>query len=433
LGLVADTSDQKQSDGEDRIVSKILFVDDDDRILKGIKRMLWHTDYPWKTAFATSGAEALRMLDQDTYDVIVSDMRMPNMDGASLLAEVRDKYPEVIRIILSGYSEEEAVLRTVGPAHQFLAKPCNSEQLIETINASLNLHQLLKDEGFRKLVGGMKNLPSLPDVYAKFLGALQDEYSSSKTIAEIISQDVALTAETLKLTNSAFFGLPQQVRSLEQAVSLLGTETMRALVLVAGFYGQYQGDSEIGARIRVLSQRCLEIGMTAQLIAKSLGLEGRDVDFASCAGVLSHIGTLALLANERDRYKQVVQQIEQGGKTVIEAERKVLGCTHQEIGAYLLGVWGFSDPIVAAVAYHHEPSCSVSRALSPLTAVHLAQEFVKPHPNETAGDAAWIAGMDEAYLKELELPKTVTQLLVEFEKTRTWSHGVGEPPPDAVD
>jgi len=418
--MVANKTDQKKSDREGRVVFKILFVDDDDRILKGIKRMLWHTDYPWKAVFANSGAEALQMLDQDTYDVIVSDMRMPNMDGASLLAEVRDKYPEVIRIILSGYSEEEAVLRTVGPAHQFLAKPCNSEQLIETINASLNLHQLLKKEEFRKLVGGMKNLPSPPDVYAKFLGALQDEYTSSKTIADIISQDVALTAETLKLTNSAFFGLPQQVRNLEQAVSLLGIETLRALVLVAGFYGQYQGDSESGARIRVLSQRCLEIGMAAQLIAKLLGLEGRDVGFASCAGVLSHIGTLALLANERSRYKQVIQLIEEGGKTVIEAERKVLGCTHQEIGAYLLGVWGFSDPIVAAVAYHHEPSSYIPRVLIPLTAVHLAQEFVKPHPDEATGDAAWIAGMDEAYLKEVGLSKTVPQLLAEFEKTRTW-------------
>jgi HD-like signal output (HDOD) protein/ActR/RegA family two-component response regulator len=389
---------------------RVLFVDDESRILKGIKRMLWEADVSWKVSYATSGSEALETIAKETFDVIVSDMRMPGMDGAALLAEVKKEHPSIVRIILSGYAEEEAILRTVSPAHQYLAKPCEADVLIDTVNRSYELRRYLKECDVREVIGGLENLPSPPGVYARFLQDIQKPSSSAKSVAKIIASDVALTAETLKLTNSAFFGLPQRIESIEHAVSMLGLDTLRALVLVAGFYSKHAGSSATLERIKLLSNRCLTIGMASRKIALSIGLEGLAADQACCAGVLSHVGTLAIVSNYEKQFEEAVRQVEVDDSNIVEAERKVLGATHQEIGAYLLGLWGFTDPILEAVAFHHEPGKSSSKSPSPLAAVHIAQEIVKIQSAGAENEGVWAKGIDENYLGTIGVTKSVEEL-----------------------
>jgi DNA-binding NtrC family response regulator len=101
----------------------ILFVDDEPNVLQGLQRMLRHMRADWDMRFVDSGHAALDAMENERFDAVVTDMRMPGMDGAELLAEVRRRDSGVVRVILSGYSDAESVMRTVGPAHQFLAKP----------------------------------------------------------------------------------------------------------------------------------------------------------------------------------------------------------------------------------------------------------------------------------------------------------------------
>lgn len=389
---------------------KVLFVDDEARILKGIKRMLWEAEVSWKVSYAESGPEDLETISQQAFDVIVTDMRMPGMDGAALLAEVKKENPSMVRIILSGYAEEQAILRTVSPAHQYLAKPCEADILIDTVNRSYELRQYLKESNVRKVIGGLENLPSPPDVYARFLQDIEKPTSSAKSVAKIIASDVALTAETLKLTNSAFFGLPLRVENIEHAVSMLGLDTLRALVLVAGFYSKHMGSSYALEQIKLLSNRCLTIGMVSRKIALSLGLAGLAADQACCAGVLSHVGTLAIVSNYENQFEEIIRRLENENLNIVEAERKVLGATHQEVGSYLLGLWGFTDPILEAVAFHHEPDKSPSKLPSPLTAVHIAQEIVKTQSKGTEQEGVWARGIDEGYLGSIGIGQTVAEL-----------------------
>jgi HD-like signal output (HDOD) protein/CheY-like chemotaxis protein len=390
---------------------KVLFVDDEARILKGIKRMLWEAEVSWKVSYAESGAEALKTISQQAFDVIVTDMRMPGMDGASLLSAVKKEHPSIVRIILSGFAEEEAILRTVSVAHQYLAKPCDADILIDAVNRAYLIRQYLKESNVRKVISGLENLPSPPDVYTRFLQDIEKPTSSAKSIAKIIESDVALTAQTLKLTNSAFFGLPQRVeKKIEHAVSMLGLDTLRALVLVAGFYSKHIGSSRALEHIKLLSNRCLTIGMVSRKIALSLGLEGLAADQACCAGVLSHVGTLAIVSNYENQFEKIIRRIENENLNIVEAERKVLGATHQEVGSYLLGLWGFTDPILEAVAFHHEPGKSLSKSPSPLAAVHIAQEIVKKKSQGTEQEGIWAKGIDEAYLRKIGVSQTVAQL-----------------------
>ena len=112
---------------------RIVFVDDEVNILNGIRRSLRGMRTSWDMEFFTSGQAALDGLSKAPAEVVVSDMRMPEMDGAQLLSQVKDRWPQTVRFILSGFSNEEAILRTICPSHQYRANPCESETLITAI------------------------------------------------------------------------------------------------------------------------------------------------------------------------------------------------------------------------------------------------------------------------------------------------------------
>ena len=96
---------------------RVLFVDDEPKILEGLQRMLRSMRHEWEMEFALGGPSAMEALNSRPFDVVVTDMRMPGMDGAMLLSQVRGLHPQIVRIVLSGHSDQELVLSSVGPAH----------------------------------------------------------------------------------------------------------------------------------------------------------------------------------------------------------------------------------------------------------------------------------------------------------------------------
>ena len=188
-------------------MKKILFVDDEPHILSGLQRMLRGNRNEWEMQFVGSGAEALAKLAAAPFDVIVTDMRMPGMDGAELLTRVRANFPDVVRICLSGYSSVESAMKVVGLAHQYLSKPCDPNVLKTTIVRACALRDHLHDPLLRQALSRMENVPSLPTNYQAILAELNCPEPSLAKIGEVISQDIAMTAKILQLVNSSFFGL----------------------------------------------------------------------------------------------------------------------------------------------------------------------------------------------------------------------------------
>jgi len=370
---------------------RLLFVDDEEHVLEGLRRMLRGMRGQWDMVFVDSGEKALEILEQAPFDVVVSDMRMPGMDGAELLGEVQKRHPDTARIILSGYAEKDSVLRTVGPTHQYLAKPCDQEMVVATIERVLGLRGLLASEGLRRLVAGLRTLPTPSAVYFELLRELDSADASAASVAAIISRDIALTSQTLRLVNSAYFALPTKATTSLQAVQLLGLETIKSVVLSAGMFSQYLGDEGLTSTLETLNRRCFAIGVVAKAIAEAEGLDKLVIEHARCAGVLSHLGTLLLVATWPGRFRKAVDLVENAGTgadtddgggerrrfAITEAEQQVFEADHAALGAYLLGLWGFSGPIVEAVAYHHEPRRSRCREVNALTAVHAAQYLTR--------------------------------------------------------
>jgi len=362
----------------------IVFVDDEANILRGLQRMLRDKRDKWDMTFANSAEEALGIMENKEPVAVVSDMRMPKMDGAQLLTKVSDRHPNAVRIILSGYSDQASIFRTVGPAHQYLAKPCQRETLIDTIKCSLDLRDLLHSDDLRQLAAGIKTLPTPPQVYFDLIRELDSPDASVASVADIIASDVAMSTTVLKLTNSAYFSLSTEITTPLQAVKLLGFETIKALTLVVGVFDQFTGGGKRTKMLERLSHRSLIIGLLAQSIAKMENMEGRIVDQASCAGTLSHVGTLLLVAKWPKKFNEAISLIENEGLGIVEAEKRVFGACHAELGAYLLGLWGFTHPIIEAVAYHHEPYRSSNTNISVLTLVHMAQYLTRSEEKEDA-------------------------------------------------
>ncbi|MHC4183143.1 MAG: HDOD domain-containing protein, partial [Planctomycetota bacterium] len=224
---------------------KILFVDKDPKVINELRTMLGSMHQKWEMKFAMSGEEALNFMDISPFDVVVSDMRLPKMDGAELLSTVMECYPETVRILLSNPLDKEMALRSVKSVHQFLAKPCSADTINYTIERTCSLRDLLRDETLKKIVTGIRNLPSLPSLYNLIIKEMQSEEPSLKKVGRIISQDVSMSAKILQLINSAIFGLPQKITDPQQAAIYLGTDTLKALVLSIHIFSSFTEDAEL--------------------------------------------------------------------------------------------------------------------------------------------------------------------------------------------
>jgi HD-like signal output (HDOD) protein/CheY-like chemotaxis protein len=381
----------------------VLFVDDDENMLAGLQRMLRPLRHEWYMKFVNSGPAALDAMAEESFHAIVSDMRMPDMDGVQLLSEVSRRYPETVRLILSGFSEAESVMRTVGPAHQFLAKPCPPDLLIDVLRRSMALRQMLSSDVMRGLVAGIKNLPTPPETFFRLIRYIEDPNASFAGAAQIIERDVAMTAELLKTTNSAYFALPARVTSPLQAIRVLGFEILRSLVLQVGIFQSFRGQAKEQALMEAVNRDSFRVAHIARRIAKQEGFEMNRVEECFCAGMLCSVGALVLLDCLPASFAKVKARVLEG-EDPIEAELGEFHATQFQLGAYLLGLWGFKNSIVEAVAFADQPGSQPASRLDVSAVVHVARVLAGPFPGFTLGEGNGEAGrmpLDMGYLTQL--------------------------------
>ena len=349
-------------------MKRILFVDDDASILDALKNLLRRQRHEWEMLFALGGAAAVAELEKAPFDVVVTDMRMPGMDGAALLTLVRDRYPSTARIVLSGHADQEAVVRALPVTHQFLNKPCDAATLRGVIERTCNLTKLLENEATRAVIGKLDRLPSPPATYHRLTLELGKKDATSRSVAAVLEEDPAMSAKVLQLVNSAYFGLAHRVASVTQAVSYLGLGVLRALALNAHVFGALEGT--------VVSRATLdEVQRTALATATVAKQKIRDRALASdafTAGIVHDIGRLVVALGMPAKFREISELSQREGRPLHLVEEAVLGVTHAEVGAYLLGVWGLPFSVVESTALHHAPGRAGSDPGELLLAIHLA-------------------------------------------------------------
>jgi len=375
-------------------VKRILFVDDESNVLDGIRRMLHGDRKRWQIDFAVGGEAALQKCEAAQFDVVVSDMRMPGMDGATLLGHIRDRYPNTVRIVLSGYAEAALATQVVHVAHRFLNKPCNATELQTTIERVCTLQDLLCTPEIRQVIGAVGALPSLSSTYTALTQAVQNPDTSINHVADIIEQDIAMSAKVLQLVNSAFFGLAQRVTSLQSAVVHLGMETIKNLALASETFRVFSPHS--GGIPPSVYEAIQQHSHRTASIAWRLPVEAKDRDATALAALLHDIGRLVLASKMPDRFHAVTSRTRERECEPFEAEEELLHTSHAEIGAYLLGLWGMPNVVVEAIAHHHRPTRIPHSGFDSSIAIYVADLLA----NELETD-----GVDSAS-RELELAES---------------------------
>jgi len=383
---------------------RLLFVDDEVMLLDGLRRALHGMRSEWEMKFVASGEEALQELGRANYDAVITDMRMPHMDGAELLEKVKKRHEGVVRIVLSGQSDKEAVLRSIDPTHQFLAKPCNLEELKLRLNLAFSMRDLLDNAPLKAIVARMRAIPSLPVLYNELTKALEDHGTSLTELEQIIEKDVAMATKVLQLANSAFMGARGQVSSLLQAVSLIGTETIRTLALSMHVFSRLETNSAAAPYVAELWSHSVEVASLARQIACFEGQSRAVVEQCFSAGLLHDVGKAILLAEMPLEYRQILRDPDFKSNTLVTLETERFGCSHAQVGAYLMSIWGLPAPLVYAVAMHHQPMGDAQSQFSCLTAVYFADVFA------AESDVAPLnrdIEIDMDYVKRLELCERV--------------------------
>jgi HD-like signal output (HDOD) protein len=375
---------------------RILFVDDDRVVLQGLERMLFEMDDRWEMVFADSPEGALRAFETARFDVIVTDARMPEMDGVSLLARVRAEHPDVVRIILTGHAELEATLRALPVAHSFLTKPCKPAVLVDALQRSCALRSLLDQEELRTLAGGVAGLPVKPEVYSRLTEAIANPDAETAHIARIVSEDLGLSSKVLHLTNSAFFGTCKRFVSVEQAVTFIGLRMLRKLVLSAEVFTAFDPSPFFdGAALAAEQRHALACAGIARAIAGDAQRE-----HAFLAGMLHDVGKLVWAAHAPELRERMNRERTAGQSLSPATEQSTAGTVHGRLGAYLLGLWGLEYPLLEAVAYHHEPASADTSGLDLPTIVHVADALAHEIENEHDGIEA-DSMLDMAHLERL--------------------------------
>lgn len=338
-------------------MTRILFVDDEPLLLDALRAGLRRDRHRWQMHFAEGGREALALMAEEPVDILVTDVRMPGMDGAELLARVREAHPATARIVLSGQADEPTARRLVNLAHQCLAKPARPEELRTVLERTSWLRELLDDERLREAVGGVDQLPVLPTVFAGVSRLAEDPGSATRDVAAVIATDPGLCAKVMQMANSAFFGRARPITDIGEAVGFLGISTMRYLVLSLEVLDAFER-APAGARpvLAGVQRRALATGDLARRMALSSPQVSPDDAFLS--GVLHDVGLLVLAA------------------TTAPDEMARICAGHPEVGGYLLGLWGLSPLIVEAVAHHHAPVPPSSGGVDLGLIVHVAQALV---------------------------------------------------------
>ncbi len=328
---------------------KILFVDDEKQILRALKRLFINSNYD--VHFANSGQEALKVLDEIEVDLVVTDIRMPEMDGLQLLRRVKDAHPLTLRVALSGYTDNKKVFNALEDnlAKLYLFKPWDNKELTAMVGRLFELEDILKDKNLLDIINNLDELPTVPDLYSD-LCRMVEENADVDVISKKLEEDPAIASKLLRVANSAFYGA--KTGSIAQAIMYIGLINVKNIVLTNAIF------EGIGVDREIQDQLWKHVNLTNKLMNAIYQkcLYKRVPNMFASAGLLHDIGRVIIFKYYMDKYKAAMKLAEnQPNSHLRDLEKELIGVDHCQIGGYLLNWWEIPVPIIESAVYHHNP------------------------------------------------------------------------------
>lgn len=351
---------------------KVLFVDDNKSLIDSFKNYFDKMPKKWAPIYQTDPLKAMDILIFGDIDIIVTDIHMPEINGVTLLDFVKKEHPDIIRIAISGESDTPEMLAKAKNAHRYIQKPVDLNSLRSVIERVSSLETLIANKDTRKIVASLDVIPTTPKVYRELLSELNRDDGSLKRISELVAEDPGLTAGLLKVVNSAFFNLPNEITSAQQAVTLLGLEIVKGILFSVEMVRTFSIDEEKTFSINDIVEHSLLVANFTKTILEKEHVNRVVIEKTFVTAILHDIGELIFAYAFPERYRTIIEVSKSFEQTLARLEMQVLGSTHAEAGAYLLGLWGLPDDIVSAIANHHTPAKASGTAAAILATLHAA-------------------------------------------------------------
>lgn len=385
---------------------RVLFIADDPNLQRVLRLMAEPLQEEWETQFSHSGPDAYSRLEGPPYDTIIADTRLAGTDCGDLLSEIRRRHPQTVRIVLAGQNDQDNLVRLVSLAHRVLPKPCDPIELQAAIQRAHSLRELLASPALVAVIGRIGSIPTLSTLYARIAEELTFPDYSLATIGELVSQDPGIAAKMLQMANSALVGLRKPATTPGQAVRILGADLTRTLVLAADLFSRYNPNTLRPFSIEVLWEHSQAVGQLASEIATVERAGERVIRESALAGLFHDIGRLMLASQLPGPYREVLALMRTDCLTAAQAEYRVFGSSHAEVGGYLLGLWGMPDALVEAVAWHHNPLGCPGASFTALTAVHAADAIIRKEDGiEPNMEYLARLGLDDRFAVWSQLPR----------------------------
>ncbi len=391
-----DTQETKTSG----IGQRILFVGGEACWYQGIQHEITTARPNWQSRKVETPADGVSALASDHFHAVVLGNKAA--DDASLTQSIEKHSGHVLRVVLCEGDDRAGLTRWNKPGVTPLPKSTDAKSLVSNISRALRLQSWTTDAGLKKLLSSLRKLPAMPKLYSQVTAELSSPNGSIEIVARFIAQDPVMTAKILQLVNSAFFALGREVSDPQEAVVFLGAERTRSLILLAGVFTQFDDVKCPGFSADAVWNHSLQVAAFARTIAMAELKNAKAAEAAYTAGLVHDMGKLILAANVPTMCSSIDSIQHSKHLVQRDAELQVLGTTHAELAACLLGAWGLPLPVLEAVAWHHCPLKSDDNGFSLLAAVHVANAFAHESENSPSTNAP-SEKMDHDYLIQVQL------------------------------
>jgi HD-like signal output (HDOD) protein len=349
--MIAHSLTASPADGAEPL---IVILDDEPSILATL-RSLFHRS-PYRLQLFSEYGPALRFITEHTPEVIISDMRMPEMNGMVFLAKARELCPVSSRLLLSGYEDKSLIIEAVanGTAQMYILKPWEDNEFLSIIRSTLAAREDLRKKRLEEYIHSIKALPSSPLVHAQVRQVFTRQERSIREVATSVETDPVVVAQLLRVANSVFFGARNPIVNIQEAITFIGLEYVEALILGSRMFTAMVTHTEESTKHAI--EDLWRHAMQRATIGRAIAAHWPDYPHqqpAYIACLLLDIGFIVRLQMDPEEFLRLTDLASALELPLHQAEDRLFEVDHAAIGAALLRLWNFPSPIVAAIAAHH--------------------------------------------------------------------------------
>lgn len=350
-------------------MKKILIVDDEIQILKSLTRMFMDTDYRIYTA--QNSNDALSIIESEGIDMIISDMRMPLVDGYTFLYNVKEKYPKIIRILLSGYTEEKPMYRALlhNLAKLYIFKPWNNNDFLTNVKKLFKNEEQMNSKDLADIIDKLDQIYNSPGSSYEIITRLNEE--NLDDVINLIEKDPEISACLQEVSQSAIYGV--MPKSIRQAAQYIGLPNLKSFIYWASLKSSLKSDNLAGNAFDTL---CSHSYLTSRifLFIYEAFLHKQPPEASMFAGLMHNIGLLIQLDSLR-RKQDAGFGADTAINKLISLDHEEYQHSHQMVGAHFIDIWDLPFSIYEATLYHHRPTDGNIVHNELVSAVNIAQAY----------------------------------------------------------